>query len=668
MRYPFTLQAGELIGYSGILFEEAMFTILAEKDIYVNQTGNNRKFTKYINKSAAIIGLFEPLANGKNLDGTNTNTTLSGALSMAGCVNFKDYILDMRTGMSGIFLLMASDTEHNILGASGLKEDYFQRYHGNNPSGAVGNWVHATTELGASGLYDIDLREVQFQPIIRSGPLVQGSGLLTTAVVGPIFPAFCSTTGGLPQVSVRDLAHIANMHNHVFNHRFDGILLSGYQAADAGQFFCLGDVFQSGKSELYYAFNIQDGQLKSSSAGLCSIAYDRNINQKLTGGAGRFNAPSFSLTSGIYRIFFKQSLETSPSSAMSGIGGFWPPEEKIFGNTSGCKVVSLNSPGEDVFMSGFHIFDDGFWVASSSGAALLSPINGRRLWHRFADQQSFSTTNAGPYTWSDISHQAALPITGQNQNLNFFVGITDDLDSDPVLADRRFIFATFNPDTLDFISATETPGTFAGPSSPPSINKFWFCHDHSPPSGGNATNLYILAEQAELSSGPETYFVDTAFNNRGAMEASEFSPICLISRHLYGYNPYGNDTNFTWTHICIDNVSTFPAPIGSGYTTIADAYHWESRDTKFAPSIASYFEPISSSGFSFGGNPTVINPVGTDWDALDGSVLVIFQAKMKNSTILRSYLGRINESSSGTMDISQFWLLENPTINWIYTF
>ena len=72
-RDVFTLQDGELIGYSGVLFEEPMFVITAEKAIYAALSEADRKFTKYINKEVGVSAEFEPRADGGNLDGSYNN-------------------------------------------------------------------------------------------------------------------------------------------------------------------------------------------------------------------------------------------------------------------------------------------------------------------------------------------------------------------------------------------------------------------------------------------------------------------------------------------------------------------------------------------------------------------------------------------------------------------
>ena len=77
-REAFTLQVNEKIGFSGVLFEEPMFVITAEKAIYVSGDLDSRKFTKYINKDEAISAEFEPRPDGKSLDGTNDDPALSG--------------------------------------------------------------------------------------------------------------------------------------------------------------------------------------------------------------------------------------------------------------------------------------------------------------------------------------------------------------------------------------------------------------------------------------------------------------------------------------------------------------------------------------------------------------------------------------------------------------
>jgi hypothetical protein len=146
---PFTASGSKPVGISGILFEQNMFTITAEHEIYTS--GFTRTFTKYLNKGAGISSSFEPTSTGSNLTRAN--------------IHFKDYITTMRTRLSGLFGYIASDSPYS---QSELIQDYFRVYLGDNASGSVGNWLHSAPNLGESGkIYDIDVREVQYQPYIR---------------------------------------------------------------------------------------------------------------------------------------------------------------------------------------------------------------------------------------------------------------------------------------------------------------------------------------------------------------------------------------------------------------------------------------------------------------------------------------------------------------------
>jgi len=136
LRAPFTLQDGELIGASGVLFEEPMFVVNAEKGVYAVVPSLEREFTKYINKGASVIASFEPKADGSNLDGTNADTPLTGIFAAPGAVEFQDYIEDIRGGISGLLEnYVVLDVDY-----SGFQvvQDYFDA----NDFPTQHNWTH----------------------------------------------------------------------------------------------------------------------------------------------------------------------------------------------------------------------------------------------------------------------------------------------------------------------------------------------------------------------------------------------------------------------------------------------------------------------------------------------------------------------------------------------
>lgn len=650
--YPFSGSGLGRIGYSGIFFEEPMFVLTAEQEIY--SSSGTRTFTKYINKGANVSSSFEPNATGANLNNR------ANAL-------FKNYILDLRSRMSGLFELIETDSVYT---KEELLLDYFKRHTGDNPSGSVGNWLHSTANLAESGnLYDIDLREVQFQPFIRVASFTESesSGVITLPT-GPVFPFFCSQNGQIVSVSERDLGHAAQIDENT---------MFGYAAAAASRILVKGDMMVPNNTKMYLAWT--SGGLQSSATGNCEQVSERLLNDEINRGYGFFSIPTLTnVQSGIYGI---QIFNTDPVISgyyipPSGVGTFWPKREEI--NTSGYTRAtdSLGVIGQ-TFPSGFHIIGAALFQHSASGAYLLSPINGAKLWYRFSDMASWTTTNFGPKDWNDIS-QPALPIVGNNQNLIFCVGTTADLDPDPSIADRRFVFTTYNPTTLNRISSQESSYRIIAPASPPSVDKFFFIYDHQPPSGIDFSNYWAISEIAGLSTGPEFYLLNNNLNNLAAWDSSTNpagAPICMINNHLYGYNTSqtsSSGSTFFWQHIVFDDPNgVWPPSESSGVTVDNETYVWETRDTVFnnTNGISEVFEPINPNNFSFGGTPYMIDPRGTALDYGDGSIFIRFNAKMKGETVTKTFLGRIKEDDidgTGVLSIFEFIPLENGVPQWVY--
>lgn len=647
--WPFSGSGIRAVGHSGILYEQSMFVLTAEAEIYAS--GQARTYTKYVNKSAAVSSGFEPKNDGSTL-------------SYRGNVNFKNYITDMRSRFSGLFTLIATDSPYN---KEELILDYFQRHTGDNPSGAVGNWLHSANELGASGkLWDIDLREVNYQPYtrIRKFENIIASGY--TLPFSPVMPTFCSNTGTVVRTSSRDLAHAANISNTA---------LSGYQVASSGFILIQGDILIPSITK-FYVWN--SANLASSSTGNCVSPGPRNIYKTLGSGLGAFSVPSTSLGTGLYSIqlFNNNPIIDNYYIPVSGNIGFWPRKTELV--SSGYTRATLSNGSNQIFNSGFHIFNTAMWQFSASGAGLLSPINGALLWYRFADNQSWSTTNFGPRRWSDLGGAPATPITGSNTGLVYFVGVTADLNPDVALQDRRFVFAKYNPSTFDFVSAFQEGFSIPAPASPPSISRLLYIYNHSPPSGVNLSDYYCASEVDGASSGPEIYILDTGLENVGAWDNNTnpaAAPLGVINGHIYGFDPTqsaGSGATFLWQHNVYDDPGgVFPAAHGSETIVDTKVYAHETRNTAYdnTNGISTVFEPLNPNNFSFGGIPYIIDPRGTDMDKGDGSVLIRFNAKMKGETVTKSFIGRMNEGtidSTGYMVISEFIPLPVGTPNWVY--
>lgn len=646
---PFSGSGINPIGYSGVLFEQVMFALIAERAIYSAQTNPGRVFNKYINKTGSLAPTFEPTPLGINL--TGQNPLIPGISGGPACVNFKNYLIDTRTRLSGLFSLIATDSPYT---AAEIGLDYFIRYFGDNPSGTVGNWRHATTELAGKGnIYDLDLREVMYQPYIRISKYNPTSFSGLAFPFSPVIPCFFSKTGSMINVSSRDLAHAANLGTNA---------LSGYQAAANGYVLVQGDMFEPTNARFYLW---ESGQLKSSIPGICASIGTRQLNLNTNRMRGQFTPPSTNVGTGIYslQVWTNNSIFNGYYTAPSGAIGFWPRLEELV--TSGYIRATLSDGSNEKFCSGIHVFNTALWNFGASGSAVISPINGAFLWLRFADQQAWSTTNFGPSRWNGLGGSVATPIVGANDKITIFAGQTQDLDPDIVIADRRFVFARYSPTSLDFVSAGQNSFSYNSATSPPGISAFFFVYGHTPVSGINLSNYYFLSEAGQaVSSGPEYYIVDTDFENRGCYESNgnPYGPCCVVNGNIYGYDPNqvaGGSGTFFWQHFVFDDSATsFPPPVASGgIVEIGNARVYETRETRYTNGvggIAHLFEPLNPNNFSFAGMPKLVDPRNTDLDYGDGSILVYFTAKMKGETVFKAFEGRMKEGAAGVMNIFEF--------------
>ena len=92
VRYPFVLGSGELVGFSGILFEEPMYAINIDRRIL---SGSNPSFYKYVQSSLSPTAYsFYPDPSGANLSDRDT---------VVANTNFQDYITQTRGQMETMF-------------------------------------------------------------------------------------------------------------------------------------------------------------------------------------------------------------------------------------------------------------------------------------------------------------------------------------------------------------------------------------------------------------------------------------------------------------------------------------------------------------------------------------------------------------------------------------
>jgi len=666
-RDQFTLQVGEKIGYSGILFEEPMFTLTAERAIYKAISASDRKFTKYINKDAAVSADFEPRADGGNLDGQYANPSLSGADAGPGNVAFKDYIVDLRTALSG--LLMTYIPEDVDYSGVQILEDYFLANQLPGPDGtSLPTWTHPDDSTSPSGLavsgalYDIDLREVQYQPYTRASKFVASSGGNQTFVM-PITPSFMSKTGGMVRVSALDKAHANNI---IISDLYPGVLGSGYAAADLDKFLVMGDGFTTANSKIRIGYDLEDlGKLDASATGDCTSVLPRRLLEDMgNNGFGQFSAPSVTLNSGIY------GFQVFDDAGKSGLLGIWPPIpnwRNVGFNAYGYKFATGGIPV--MRASGIHVFNEGMWSPDSSGMILCSPINGDVMWRRFAENDTYQTSKM--ITAQNWGTDTPNNDPGSSTTLTVLTLInfpqSPPSQTNPPLKDEYFIFATYNKRTGALLSSTESgPFVTNDPSFP--VHVAGTMENHVPHDGGISLGGYTYCNTREGSDFFTRVIITDGINPRGAIIPSgnwgtaisvpEF--VGTIGGRLMGASTIHRlHSPHRMYGLVVDQARPiYPLPVSSGKFAAA-VFHADSNgpyEIMMEQELGHSFESLINADFSPANNNRIIQGQGD----FVGNDYMLFNAKPFGNTNQYQYLGRVEIATSGVKDIVKIMEMLGP--------
>ena len=372
---------------------------------------------------------FYPVSSGYHL-----TTRRAASNNVLPCVNFKEYMLDMREQFQAIFGLMSfMDSDHNHVA---ILKDYYRRYLPSYAAYGVeypymlrtDSGLFPTNLLGGNTLelQDADIANVQFQPFVRlSGPgfreLYENSDF---PFYIPISPLFCTNAGKLVYITQRELDSINDTSITLTPGRAIAL-----QAASAGKFLVAGDMIESGNTKLYYSWATDENgnpQLVDSATLDIEDGVARYVINEINLGYGVCTPPTgftftFTKPSGtppnqvIYGIQVFNTNTTisgynlSPTplwnlnggTPLSGISCIWPPLETL----ASTGIEPTNPNWTDYipynYTRGLHVFDTAFWSMFNNtwgqklygGATISSPINGVSLWFRQADDYVFSTAN-----------------------------------------------------------------------------------------------------------------------------------------------------------------------------------------------------------------------------------------------------------------------------------
>jgi len=199
-REPFLVASGEKVGFEARFFSIPAFAAQADRRLFTVSASHPvaNVFKLYVNRSSNTTISLEP--------------TISASGYERGTPHYADVILDIRDTLALAWAKHAEDSDHT---AQDFKVAHLERQRepynmlsSSRPDVIPGDYTHKESvtltpsgnELGAIGLQDIDIDEVQWQPFTRPKKIAT----LTGMPFEPCFPAVLKTDGSLPDFSSLD--------------------------------------------------------------------------------------------------------------------------------------------------------------------------------------------------------------------------------------------------------------------------------------------------------------------------------------------------------------------------------------------------------------------------------------------------------------------------------
>jgi hypothetical protein len=640
-RYPFILNDDERIGYSGILFEEAMFAITAERDAIIGITGTDRWFYKYLSNNLGSSGkiAFEPTPTGGHLDGTAepiAEEADNPFASYVGAVNFSDYIEGMRSGLESLWSEM--DNNDSDYTAAEIKEAHFSGI------GLSGTWVHTPEEINQQAqLYDIDLREVQWQPLLRFAKYADLS-LTWQTPASPIIPGFQNEAGSLISVSSRDLEQSKNLNP---------LIASGYTSAATNKFLFSGDGFTS-TTKAYY-FDMWTDKKGGGTIEVSDIGY-RTLNHPLQGALAE--ATPSTAPSGIKRLFL---FDSNPNAIPSSLMSYWPKRiSGMLDNYSPNTNTYIDAENEVLRISGVQVFNNYFANTSVSGESIVSPFNGETLWTRFGDMTEWTINGENFSTTGDWRTKTPYGYDGENL---IYYAIDADGPSETLLYAHQGFTVQYDMDTLDLIGTNLSLVMDKSDVLVPQVNMPDIT-THNPASGTNIAN-YTLMPCREASDDVGTSVIWDGSNFRGTLGASlpaniSPNPLGVCDGEIYGKKENNFGPRYWKMQVEPRPDNPFPQPISSGLAPAGLFKMTTESIIVYSENIQHDFfqiEDVPEGSVEFSCNSPLIQPTG-DLDIGDNSALIRFTAKPSGATTSKTYLGRIIPVVSGgqkQLEIIEYW-------------
>lgn len=541
-RQPFQLATGEDVTYEGIYFSIPASGLLLEKRLFTAEAGHPvaSPIKLYINRDAGLAPTIEPDDDGK--------------VYTSGTPHYADYIIDLRTLIDEVSALHAADSDHTAgdfldahlcraredYNVSGIGVSNRQYVHpepantvpsGEFPPGASGALPPPGDghELGAQQIMDIDMDEIQWQPIAR--PKKLGTDAPSSLPIEPIWPPVLN--GGLPTFSSRDTSQM-------------DLLAIG--AETSGGMIVTGDGLFTGTSiklvDASGAVALAEGTFKQSVDSkqfpckneLCNY-YSGPQGSGVINARGRqavYNAPGYS-SRGVYALVVSDAGEASGKLVQ-----YWPGN---YYSTSGIDPNGHAHPG-------VHVTDKLIYnIYSLEGGVVpgFSPINGKKIFGHWAgletgskgegwstsgpkyangemiymagaitapainnftaSRQNWGSTNNrfSPLSWSSLTTTALVPtrgIFGAPNGVTYAVGDINASEDDGVVT--RKVYAGWG--YIDQIVCPDQDQAQGGQRTTGTIN--YRTETYREGTGPNGQFMWIL-EGVTTSSQEVVYFRDT---------------------------------------------------------------------------------------------------------------------------------------------------------------
>jgi hypothetical protein len=593
--YPYKLGVDNpIMQMSGILIEQAMTVFTAEIFRFLGSQFDPVTFNKYVNKNTSPV-IFTPLPDGSNLDG-RIDGILGGAY-------FSTYISDLRNQFFVMGLYQLDDLGGNfshfftdwllwVGSTSGTNGDFTRQE--NAPFGDVLSCD--INELGGSGvLYDIDLREVSWQPYSRTRPITLAGYHQAEVCMTPYFPNFQKTDGSFVFLNSRD-SQISLSTSEIT--RQLSLVNTGLLILDGDMFFNSTDFCIAPGS---VTRDNLEGQVVHNFFTLNSLpgrSFIINLNHDIDPRASA-RLTTQALAYGGYTV----GAINNPS----GLPGLVVPS----GTLSFTPIISY---GGDAAGSGYYAFDNSFWIMDTtelhpSGMILMNPHNGDCLWFKLADQTSF-TDQAG-FTHA-FSNTVGLFDTGSTVVRAVVTG-----DSTTLGNDIRLAFLQFDKLSLDLASVVNNIEDYSifGPNDSAPATAVDACTDGS--------EILVLAHSVGIAR--NIYIFDSSFNFVDQKLFLGSFPQWLQNGIFTG-GTYGNLTGTDLTELIIDPSPANPiVTAGTQYTIDTSNAGWPAADV--GTTILNIMDAVQVTG-----DPHI--PDGTWIIAETASGVVLFRGTLSGTSII----------------------------------